>query len=123
MSDSKVFMFPDGGTHQTSNDINSLLPLLMCNGGFDVYDKLPEDMVVYLRYNGRHFNHKLCDYAVSKMKCEDSSTGELVKLEPYNKDEVDAILHNYNIKLNNNDLYDYVYVANMCKADFFIVVL
>jgi hypothetical protein len=34
MDDSKIFMFPDGGTHQTSNDVNSLLPLLMCNGGF-----------------------------------------------------------------------------------------
>lgn len=38
MDDSKIFMFPDGGTRQTSNDVNSLLPLLMCNGGFDVYD-------------------------------------------------------------------------------------
>lgn len=34
MDDSKIFMFPDGGTRQTSSDINSLLPLLMCNGGF-----------------------------------------------------------------------------------------
>uniref|UniRef100_A0AAU8MIC1 Uncharacterized protein n=1 Tax=Geladintestivirus 3 TaxID=3233135 RepID=A0AAU8MIC1_9CAUD len=32
MDDSKVFMFPDSGTK--SNDVNSLLPLLMCNGGF-----------------------------------------------------------------------------------------
>ena len=32
MDDSKVFMFPDSGTRQT-NDVNSLLPLLMCNGG------------------------------------------------------------------------------------------
>ena len=32
MDDSKIFMFPDGGTKQTS-DINSLLPLLMMNGG------------------------------------------------------------------------------------------
>lgn len=38
----------------------------MYKEGFDVYDELPKDMVVYLRYNGRHFNHKLCDYAVSK---------------------------------------------------------
>ena len=38
----------------------------MYKEGLDVYDKLPEDMVVYLRYNGRYFNHKLCDYAVSK---------------------------------------------------------
>ena len=34
MDDSKIFMFPDGGTGKTSNDVNSLLPLLMCNGGF-----------------------------------------------------------------------------------------
>lgn len=34
MDDSKIFMFPDGGTRQTSNDVNSLLPLLMCDGGF-----------------------------------------------------------------------------------------
>ena len=33
MDDSKIFMFPDAGTRQTSNDVNSLLPLLMCNGG------------------------------------------------------------------------------------------
>lgn len=34
MDDSKIFMFPDGGTRQTSSDVNSLLPLLMCNGSF-----------------------------------------------------------------------------------------
>ena len=34
MDDSKIFMFPDAGTRQTSSDVNSLLPLLMCNGGF-----------------------------------------------------------------------------------------
>lgn len=33
MDDSKIFMFPDGGTSKTSNDVNSLLPLLMRNGG------------------------------------------------------------------------------------------
>lgn len=32
MDDSKIFMFPDGGTKQTS-DVNSLLPLLMMNSG------------------------------------------------------------------------------------------
>ena len=32
MDDSKVFMFPDGGTKQTS-DVNSLLPLLMMSNG------------------------------------------------------------------------------------------
>ena len=32
MDDSKIFMFPDGGTKQTS-DVNSLLPLLMMSNG------------------------------------------------------------------------------------------
>lgn len=32
MDDSKIFMFPDGGTRQTSSDVNSLLPLLASNG-------------------------------------------------------------------------------------------
>ncbi len=35
MDDSKIFMFPDGGTRQTSSDVNNLLPLLMCNGGLN----------------------------------------------------------------------------------------
>lgn len=35
MDDSKIFIFPDGGTSKTSSDVNSLLPLLMCNGGFN----------------------------------------------------------------------------------------
>ena len=32
MDDSKVFMFPDSGTKQTS-EVNSLLPLLMMSNG------------------------------------------------------------------------------------------
>ena len=38
----------------------------MYKEGLDIYDTLPEDMIKYLKYNGRYFNHKLCDYAVSK---------------------------------------------------------
>ena len=32
--------------------------------------------------------------------------------------EVDNILKRYNVTLSNNQGYDYVYIANMCKADF-----
>lgn len=57
MDDSKIFMFPDGGTKQTS-DVNSLLPL-------------------------------------------------------------DNMMNQYGVVLNNkDDVYDAVYIANMCKADF-----
>ena len=49
----------------------------MYKEGFDVYDELPEDMVVYLRYNGRHFNRKLVEFATSKMTTRDSNGTEI----------------------------------------------
>jgi hypothetical protein len=44
--------------------------------------------------------------------------GREVTLQPYSKKEVDELLDKYGIKLKNKEGYDYVYVANMCKADF-----
>ena len=78
---------------------------------FDVY---PEAMINYLRYNGRHFNRKLFEFATSLMK-----TGkDKQPLKVITKKELDEMLKVYGVKLDNNVLYDYVYVANMCKADF-----
>ena len=91
---------------------------LMKREGLDTFDVLPQDMIDYLTNYGRHFNKKLMKFAVSKMKRKDSSTGVLTKIVPLSKEEVDALLETYGIKLKNNQLYDYVYVANMCKADF-----
>lgn len=82
------------------------------------YDIIPEDMENYLRYNGRHFNRKLCNFAISKMKVTNPSTGVLDNLKVISKETIDSLLSSYKIKINNNQLYDYVYVANMCKADF-----
>ena len=90
----------------------------MTREGLDVYDALPEDMINYLRHNGRHFNKKLCEFAISKMKAKNPSTGEVVKLTPITKETIDSLLKTYHIELHSNELYDYVYVANMCKADF-----
>lgn len=78
------------------------------------YEDRPEAMSIYLQHYGPHFSKKLCDYAVSLM-----TTGkDNHKLQPYTKEEVDTLLHNNNITLEYNILRDYVYVANMCKADF-----
>lgn len=90
----------------------------MARESLDLYDELPEDMYEYLRHNGRHFNKKLCDFAISKMKSKNPSTGEVVKLTPISKETIDSLLKTYHIELEENELYDYVYVANMCKADF-----
>lgn len=79
---------------------------------FSQFDEYPHEMLVYLRNYGPHFNRKLYEFAVSKMYKNDK------KIKPYTKDEVDYILKHNGVVLENNQLYDAVYVANMCKADF-----
>lgn len=89
----------------------------MYRESLDIYDELPEDMIQYLRYNGRHFNRKLVKFAISLMKVRDSNGTEL-PVDEITKNQLDEMLERYNVKLTNNQGYDYVYVANMCKADF-----
>ena len=84
----------------------------------DLYDDMPRDMRKYLSNNGWHFNKKACDFAVSLMKKENQSTKKKEKIEPYTKEQVDEMLKKYNVGLENNVGYDYVFVANMCKADY-----
>ena len=84
----------------------------------DLYDDMPRDMRKYLSNNGWHFNKKACDFAVLLMKKENPSTKKKEKIEPYTKEQVDEMLKKYNVVLENNVGYDYVFVANMCKADY-----
>jgi hypothetical protein len=79
----------------------------------DLYDEMPSAMRRYLRHNGWHFNKALCNFAISLMK----KNGK--KLDPISKENVDKLLEQYSIHLNNNIGYDYVFVANMCKADYY----
>lgn len=83
------------------------------------YDVKPEALINYLRYNGPHFNKKLLEFAISNMKTK-QSVRDLsgIKLIPYSIEHVDKLLQQHQVTLENNQLYDYVYVANMCKADF-----
>lgn len=66
----------------------------------------------YLKQYGHHFTKKLCDFAVSMMETDSG------QLTPFTKQQIDEKLAQTNTKLQYNKLYDYVYVANMCKADF-----
>ena len=88
----------------------------MTNTDLTQYDIKPEGMINYLRYNGPHFNKKLLDFAVSKMTKKVGNTEQ--KIIPVVKEKIDTMLKQYGIELKNNQLYDYLYVANMCKADF-----
>lgn len=85
----------------------------------DVYDMKPEGMIAYLRYNGWHFNKKMCEWAVEHMMKLNASTGKMEAIEPIDKETVDELLKAHSIELENSTGYDYVYVANMGKADFY----
>lgn len=78
----------------------------------DDYDDRPREMTNYLQYNGWHFNKKMCEFAIKNMYKKGK------KLEILTKEQIDQLLTKYNIVINNNQLWDYVYVANMGKADF-----
>ena len=41
-----------------------------------------------------------------------------VPIQPYSKQDVDKLLQTYGVVLKNKDGYDYVFAANMCKADY-----
>lgn len=79
----------------------------------DDRDKLPSGLEEYLSMYGWHFSKKLCSWAVSHMKKDDGK-----KITPYTKEMVDMLLEKYGIELENKFGYDYVFAANMAKADY-----
>ena len=77
---------------------------------------LPRPLQAYLAQYGHHFNQPLCDYAVSLMK-KAGPDGKPVAITPMSREEVDTLLKTHGVELQNNVLYDHVFVANMVKSD------
>lgn len=90
----------------------------MCKKRLDIKDRFPAGMEEYLSTYGWHFNKKLCDYAVSRMKKADPA-GREMKHEPISKEKVEEILRKFGIDFTKFVGYDHVYVMNMAKAGFF----
>ena len=84
----------------------------------DIYDDIPRDQRAYLANYGWHFSEKACQYAVSQMKRIDRKTKVVEPLSPWTKAEIDNMLITEGVKVENKIMYDYVFVANMAKADF-----
>lgn len=80
-------------------------------------DLMPMEMKAYLRNYGFSFSKKACEWAISLLRKENPSTKKEEKIEPWNKEQVDELLKKHNITLENNVGYNYVYVANMLRAD------
>ena len=72
----------------------------------------------YIDTYGWVFNKKACEYAMSMMKRMNTATGKKESVEPYTKDQVEDLLNRNGVKLDNNHGWDFVYVAAMCKADY-----
>lgn len=79
----------------------------------DDREEFPTGLEKYLSMYGWHFSKKLCNFAVSNMR---KDSGE--KIAPITKEALDLLLAKNSIELDNKFGYDYVFVANMCKADY-----
>lgn len=64
----------------------------------------------YIKLYGKHFNEKLCNFAIEHMK----HSGFI----PWNEQDIKSLITTHGLKLNNDHFYDIMYVANMVKADF-----
>ena len=79
---------------------------------------MPAEMKAYLRNHGFSFSKKACEFAVSLMERKNKATDKTEKIEPYSKEKVEEILSKNGVTLKNNIGYNFVYIANMCLADF-----
>lgn len=93
-------------------------PSSMCRMPLDVYDIQPRPMMKYKANNGWHFNECAAKYAVSLMKKKNPVNGKTEPIEPMTAKQVDELLTKHAVKLEHSTGCDYVYVANMCKADY-----
>lgn len=83
------------------------------------YNPIPDDMRAYLRNYDYSFSRKACEFAVSLMRKDNPVTKTPERIEPWSREQVDDLLKRNNITLENNIGYNYVYVANMLRADKF----
>ena len=84
----------------------------------DTYDDIPRGMRTYLQHHGWHFGKRACEYAVSMMKRKSPASGKLEKIDPYTKEQVEDMLKRHGVTIEDTSNYDFVFVANMCKADY-----
>ena len=83
---------------------------------FDI--EIPSGMRAYLRAYGYNFNKKACEFAVARMKRMNPATGKLENAEYMDKDAVEDLMKKHGIVIEHNEGHNFVYAANMVKADF-----
>ena len=79
----------------------------------DIYDTMPEEQRAYYMNYGKHFNEKMCRFAVGMMRDRKGNKVEMTK-----KDDLERKLKENGISIENNVMYDGSYVFSMCMSDF-----
>ena len=78
-----------------------------------MYDTMPEEQRAYYMNFGKHFNEKMCRFAVGMMRDRKGNKIEMTK-----KDDLERKLKENGISIENNVMYDGSYVFSMCMSDF-----
>lgn len=63
------------------------------------YDEYPQEMLIYMRNYGPHFNRKLYEFAVSQMT--HIVDGEERRIRPYTREQTDEILKTHGVEVKN----------------------
>lgn len=82
-------------------------------------ERMPYGMEEYLSAYGWHFNKKLCEWAVSKMRRRDRNTGDEESIRMLSKEDLDTVFRRYGIEPSDFVAYDAVYVYHMAMSDYF----
>lgn len=90
-----------------------LLPLILIIMAKDIYEDKPRAMRVYLSNYGWHFSPAMEEWAVKMMRDKEGKP-----IKPYTRETLEAAFKAAGVELKTQHLYDALYVANMCKADF-----
>lgn len=85
----------------------------------DIYDATPKEMRAYLRNWGDHFNKKAVECAISGMKRLNKATGKADPIEVVKKEQIEELMQKYNLKLEHNEGYDFVYYYHQGMTDLF----
>ena len=74
---------------------------------------IPEEQRAYFMNYGKHFNEKMCRFAVSMMRDRKGNKVGMMK-----KDDLEKKLKENNIEIENDVMHDAVYAMSMVLADF-----
>lgn len=79
---------------------------------------ISEEEAQYMEHFKSHFSKKMAEWAISMMEKKDEASGKMKKITPTSLDEIEDALKQYGAELQEECVYDALYLWNMAKADY-----